>query len=1715
MKSVIFFIYLFIIIVLNCSTLNVYAQQVGLISTAEKFNERGYEKSASSYLDGNEIIGEYDGNLSLIYSTHYDLGTDLSYDLTLTYNANVEHRVFDLQRNRHDGYPVNKPVWILGIKGFAVQTTNFEVNYFMENGSSPSIPLTGERAAYLIPGYHYTNKNVPSNVHEGYNLRDYIQILKADGSVLTLYNHEFVSQTGNYFESDYDSYGYAYVQYIAGSNNTLRSMSYKPGDGLTYYFEEDTVKYSDYNFAISPIYPKIMYLKNISSMTGDTIKVSYAGWNEDNLGAYNSGGYGRKLFRSIWSNKRFKTSRPDDNNYLLTYLNYNFTEAYGTRLYSIKFDHSYLSSFTTVILPINQGSPIFDIYRSGSESHSKTKMINNIIDEAGRVNTILYEPNYRNYQLADAFIFHFQSPAYLPYRIDYFNGKQTRFTFKEPVVTIYDYVYTSTSANLSNLVSLNSTHRDDFASFMLTKRELLELGQINLVENFEYIWNNGNNTYTANVPIVENIKTIISRQGTTGSGSIPGNLIITKNFSKYKILAKPYMDESSDYGSSLIRLASETIEDDQNRKLITENKYFTGSLVGVGIHQGYNGLFWIREVTEKTTVNGLTSSRTTSYDYDTIRTQVTNKLLKTKTFMEDSEYLVKEVSVNNFIPSNYSDATAYFRIGLPQYEKVYKGSSIKSYDTYTYYSSGEKTGKLHTVTKNAHSYPRVTTITNDYFTIGYPDYDSLYFGFPKSQVTNNGITTKFYYPKFSKYYLGGYLKYYEIKDTAYGYFLTNDNQKTYKPFEVRSYQTKPFKTEIIYNDGSDTLSKWTNYNSRGDLLFEIDANGLYSEYNYDAVGRITRAKFPGSFYSQSQTQPDTNYILQTYNLLAARQFNINSNNSIGSLNFTRYKCSGGMVPDSSEPPVVDEDAEYDGVYEPDGPIGGGTPSQPNYDFFIFFQDSVSLQNVQSINYANLIIKTKNHFLFPTQSATFLIYGVTQSWQNGRTVYETTGQKTVTFQDYYLMSIDVSGILQSCINADKDLYGFQISAAINSIDSVHRDFFFSSDTIPQLNTSITIHKIDTSNARSSVLFSYDDINNKMEMIKRFNHDPQNNNTIHSLLEYDSFGQLRKTFVKNNSGAFELKKESNFNYLGLKADEKDAENRSVYYSYDYFSRPDTVFFTERNSSAPKQIIQYTPINDGGLFETKTVRDENNKETKIYYRKNGLVDKEEKFNGSTPFITQYVYDNIQRLIEVIPPKGEPYKTTYQYDDHNNIKRKISPDEGDKNYRYDKYGNLRFENHEANPQLVIFNKYDQFNRLILSGQRTIEDAFINLDPDVDYSEDYQYFQHFENYNLDTANFVVVNMYDKYISTGVFSNINTPVSIGGINNKNIKGRLVATAYRDKPGDPWNYKIYLYDELGRVQYFYVFARIESNVWIKVENIYDNTGNVVKQSINNGGFHWWYDYDMQGRLSKVWSNIHNAKTTAKLDALYTYDNSDRILTAEFGSKVKPKMNYTYDSRGRLTGLDGQATDMFNTQFKHTLTYFDNSNIQSMLLQNTGNGNWSNLSFNFTYDGLNRLTNSTCNNSQYSELFTYDSNGNILTKNRSGKNMTYNYHNNTNKINYVSINSLNKSYTHDYRGNIISDGNKGITNINYDRRNLILNFVKNGNTNYYQYDDNGNRIHKNIYNQPGEYYLRDHTGKELAVYEKIGTGRLKMINLYGNGLIGRVDVNYDSTWVEDDE
>ena len=63
--------------------------------------------------------------------------------------------------------------------------------------------------------------------------------------------------------------------------------------------------------------------------------------------------------------------------------------------------------------------------------------------------------------------------------------------------------------------------------------------------------------------------------------------------------------------------------------------------------------------------------------------------------------------------------------------------------------------------------------------------------------------------------------------------------------------------------------------------------------------------------------------------------------------------------------------------------------------------------------------------------------------------------------------------------------------------------------------------------------------------------------------------------------------------------------------------------------------------------------------------------------------------------------------------------------------------------------------------------------------------------------------------------------------------------------------------------------------------------------------------------------------------------------------------------------------------------------------------------------------------------------------------------------------------------------------------------------YRYDEYGMRV----FNQGQgtyEYYLRDHTGRELAIYD-FQTNDLKQINIFGNGLQGRGDVDISSSWV----
>ncbi len=141
-------------------------------------------------------------------------------------------------------------------------------------------------------------------------------------------------------------------------------------------------------------------------------------------------------------------------------------------------------------------------------------------------------------------------------------------------------------------------------------------------------------------------------------------------------------------------------------------------------------------------------------------------------------------------------------------------------------------------------------------------------------------------------------------------------------------------------------------------------------------------------------------------------------------------------------------------------------------------------------------------------------------------------------------------------------------------------------------------------------------------------------------------------------------------------------------------------------------------------------------------------------------------------------------------------------------------------------------------------------------------------------------------------------------------------------------------------------------------------------------------------------------------------------------------------------------------------------------------------------------------QYSEVYTYDNDGNFLTKMRTDKNISYSYLSGTNKLNLVKVNGVQRHFSYDGRGNVINDGK--VTVNEYDHRNMALNVTTPSGVALYNYDDGGNRLAKKV-GSTWEYYLHDQAGRELAVID-VNTGKLKQVNLFGNDQIGSVDITW---------
>ncbi|TCC87295.1 hypothetical protein EZ428_21575 [Pedobacter frigiditerrae] len=295
----------------------------------------------------------------------------------------------------------------------------------------------------------------------------------------------------------------------------------------------------------------------------------------------------------------------------------------------------------------------------------------------------------------------------------------------------------------------------------------------------------------------------------------------------------------------------------------------------------------------------------------------------------------------------------------------------------------------------------------------------------------------------------------------------------------------------------------------------------------------------------------------------------------------------------------------------------------------------------------------------------------------------------------------------------------------------------------------------------------------------------------------------------------------------------------------------------------------------------------------------------------------------------------------------------------------------------------------------------------------------------------------------------------------------------------------------------------------------------------------YAYTLQGWLKGVNGSGLNRDTDMGGDGKGVSNMAKDVLAYSLG----------YYS-GDFAPIGGSAANAFNLNYQQSGNDISgkglfNGNISSSTYGIAKIDSVSTpMRYTYGYDQLNRLKvmrqhnitglwNDGSGNTAYGETFSYDGNGNILSLSRNkagGAGMDqlaygYNYTNGklvNNRLNYVRDDNTTSNetgelkgqanYGYDAIGNLISDSNEGLNNIDWNVYGKIKQIYKATGNISYGYDPSGNRVSKAL-NGLSTYYVRDAQGNNLAVYEKTGsTIKWKEQGLYGSSRLGMWKPNF---------
>ena len=268
---------------------------------------------------------------------------------------------------------------------------------------------------------------------------------------------------------------------------------------------------------------------------------------------------------------------------------------------------------------------------------------------------------------------------------------------------------------------------------------------------------------------------------------------------------------------------------------------------------------------------------------------------------------------------------------------------------------------------------------------------------------------------------------------------------------------------------------------------------------------------------------------------------------------------------------------------------------------------------------------------------------------------------------------------------------------------------------------------------------------------------------------------------------------------------------------------------------------------------------------------------------------------------------------------------------------------------------------------------------------------------------------------------------------------------------------------------------------------NDSNNTVTEAVsynNSPAFTTAYSYDSKDNITSKAITLADNTT---LDIVNTYDSKNRITSTGLGTA---QQTYSYDQYGQLT----QTADTANG-FTESYTYDSRGNI---------------LSKTKVYDDENvpaETTNFSYTNSDWQDELTsvngtpltYDANGNVLTYG----NMEFEWTNGR-VLSQITLNPEDPngtadvySYTYDESGIRSSKTVNGVTTYFTTKDGVILSQTDGTNTMYFQYDNSGNPTGF-IYNGTQYFYLTNQMGDVIGITDNTGS----LIATYTYGAWGEV-------------